>query len=130
MSTIYADAEEFGTIFSQLLEEIQTADPRGLKSITDSRMVVLFKVTEPDVDVWIDGRSTPVAVSYGEQNLKPTLTGSMTGVTLHEILLGTLPLGKAVSSKRLKVKGSIFKAFKLQDLFHQCQARYPQLVAG
>ena len=87
-----------------------------------------FQLTDPETRLWVDGRSNPVRAFSGEQALKPTLTATMSGDTLHELLLGTLPLGKAISGGHLRVKGSIFKAIKLEELFHHCQAQYPQLA--
>ena len=72
-------------------------------------MVVKFEMTDPTIDMWVDGRKTPVRDHVRPQNLKPNLTLKMTGETLHEILLGTLPLSKAIRSKaqgeRINVQG-------------------------
>lgn len=128
MTQIYRDAAQVQEFFTRLFNDVQTADPHGMDSITKSKMVILFRLTDPDVDMWVDGRSKPVIAHFGEQNLKPTITASLSGNALHEILLGSLPLGKAVSGKQLKFKGSLFKMMRLEDLLHQCQHRYPQLA--
>ena len=99
-----------------------------METFKKSHMVVKFEMTDPQIDMWVDGRNDPVATAFGEQNLKANLTLKMTGNTLHEILLGTLPLTKAMSSRKLKVGGSMFKALKLEGLFHSYQAVYPQIA--
>jgi putative sterol carrier protein len=47
---------------------------------------------------------------------------------MHELLLGTLPLGKAMMFRKLKVSGSKSRALKLEPLLHACQAVYPRIV--
>jgi hypothetical protein len=48
---------------------------------------------------------------------------------MHELLLGTLPLGRAILFRNLKVQGSKSKAMKIESLLHTMQAVYPSLVA-
>ena len=47
---------------------------------------------------------------------------------MHELLLGTLPLGKAVLFRKLKVSGSRSGALKREPLLHACTAVYPGIV--
>lgn len=129
MSQIYESAEQFESIFTELFRRIDTADEGGFDDLVSRRMSVRFRVTEPDVEMVVDGSSAPVITSFGPSDQKTTLTVDLTADTLHELLLGTLPLGKALSSRRLGVKGSKLKAMRLQNLFHTFQAVYPELVA-
>jgi putative sterol carrier protein len=48
---------------------------------------------------------------------------------MHELLLGTLPLGKALLFRKLKVSGSKSQAMKLESLLHACQSVYPDIAA-
>jgi putative sterol carrier protein len=128
MTTIYPSSEAFEDLFTRLFEEIATSDPTGMDPLVKKKMVIRFRVTEPDVDMWVDGRSKPVRTSFQDLGTKATLTADLTGDTLHELLLGTLPLGKALSGRRLKVKGSMFKARRLESLLHACQSTYPAMA--
>jgi hypothetical protein len=56
--------------------------------------------------------------------VKATLTAD----SMHELLLGTLPLGKAVLFRKLKVSGSRSGALRLEPLLHACQAVYAGIV--
>jgi putative sterol carrier protein len=49
---------------------------------------------------------------------------------MHELLLGSLPLGKAILFRKLKVSGSKSKAMALEPLLHSCQAVYPDIAAN
>jgi putative sterol carrier protein len=128
MNQVYDSSADFEALFARLFADIEESDPSGMDPLTKKRMIIRFQVSEPDADMWVDGRTKPVNVTFGTLDAKATLTAVLTGDTLHELLLGTLPLGKAVSGKRLKVKGSMFKARRLESLLHACQAAYPSLA--
>lgn len=129
MSTIFANADQIHAVFTRMFDEINAGDPHALAKLERKKMVVCFNLTDPETQLWVDGRRSPVEPTFGTQDLRASLTVTTTGDDLHEVLLGTLPLGKAVSSRRLKPSGSIFKAMQLEDLLHQCQKYYPGVAA-
>lgn len=129
MPQVYETAEQFESVFTELYTRIETAGEGGFDDLVKRRMVVRFLVTEPEVAMVVDGTSAPATMSFGRSDVKATLTVDLTANSLHELLLGTLPLGKALSGKRLRVKGSKFKAMRLQHLFHAFQSAYPALAA-
>ena len=45
------------------------------------------------------------------------------------LLLGALPLGRALLFRKLKVSGSKSQAMKLESLVHACQSAYPDIAA-
>ena len=122
---LYQDAEQLDDIFVRMFNQINQEEPHALDKVAKSKMVIKFQISDPVVDLWVDGRSKPVTASSGNMDVKPTLTVICDGDSLHELLLGTLPISKGISSKRLKVKGSLLKAIRLEDLLHHCQRRYP-----
>ena len=126
MSRIYDQAADFEALFSRLFSEIEQDD--RLDELVEQQMVIRFRIREPEVELWIDGRSTPVKASFGSEELTATLTVDLTGNSLHELLLGTLPLGKAMLFRKLKVDGSKSKAMKLEPVLHAMQAAYPALA--
>lgn len=128
MTRIFRDAARFEELFTRLFTQIAADDPHGMDPLVSSRMVICFAVREPDIEMWVDGREAPVETTFGPSGLDATLTAQLTGDTLHELLLGTLPLGKALRRRKLKVEGSKLKAMKLESLLHACQAGYPALA--
>lgn len=128
MTRIYNDAAQFEALFTRLFAEIAAKGPASMNALVRRRMVICFAVREPEVEMWVDGRDIPVQATFGHSDLPATLTAELTGDTLHELLLGTLPLGKALRRRKLKVEGSIFQAMKLESLLHACQADYPALA--
>jgi len=129
MSQTYRNASEFEALFGQLFERIESDDPDGMDDLVEQEMVIRFRITKPDVELWIDGRSKPVQTTFGGPlDLDATLTAELTADSLHELLLGTLMLSTALLFRKLKVKGSKSRAMKLESLLHAMQAVYPDLV--
>lgn len=128
MGSVFADSAGFEALFTRLFDEIGDADSDLLAPLVESQMVVRFLVHEPTSEMWVDGREAPVTATFGPSDLDATLTAKVSGNHLHEILLGTLPLGRELLFRRLKVDGSKRKAMKLESLLHALQARYPDLV--
>lgn len=128
MGKIYRDAEQFENLFRRLFTEIKHDNADLMAPLVQSRMIVCFEIHDPDVTMWVDGRSAPVQTSFGASELDATLVARVSGDHFHEILLGTLPLGRALWQRKLKVKGSKLKAKKLESLLHACQADYPDLA--
>lgn len=126
---VYDSAAQFEQVFTELFDQVASRASGDLDGLVQRRMVVQFRVREPEVELWVDGRQTPPAMSFAPAPVKPTLALDLTADTLHELLLGTLPLGRALRSRRLRVKGSKLKAMQLEDLFHAFQAVYPALAA-
>jgi putative sterol carrier protein len=127
VSQIYRDTPQFESLYTQMFDQIATDDPDGMDPLVEQQMVIRFRLRQPDVELWVDGRDKPVQTSFGPQPLKASLTATLSGNTMHELLLGTLPLGRAMLFRKLKVQGSKSAAMKLESLLHACQAVYPSL---
>jgi len=128
MSQVYADVAEFEALFTAMFEQIDADDPDGMDELVELEMVIRFRLRRPDAELWVDGRSKPVQTSFGASELDATLTADLTGDSMHELLLGTLPLGRAIMFRKLKVQGAKSKAIKLESLLHAMQAVYPELA--
>jgi putative sterol carrier protein len=128
MSQIYAHGAAFEALFTRMFDQIGTDDPDGMDELVEQEMVIRFRLRHPDVELWIDGRSKPVQTSFGAQDFDATLTADLTGNSMHALLLGTLPLGRAMLFRKLKVQGSKLKAMRLESLLHAMQAVYPGLA--
>ena len=127
MGKVYVHAQEFQDLFEQLFDEIANDD--AMSTLVDQEMVIRFRLRDPDVDLWVDGTAMPVTTSFAPLDLEPTLVARLTTDSLHELLLGTLPLGRALLLRKLKVDGAKSKAMKLEPLLHAMQRTYPDLAA-
>jgi putative sterol carrier protein len=122
----FADAEQLRAVFSEMFDEV--ADDEGMDGLVAQQMVINFRLHDPSADIWVDGRTSPVATTFEPIGVEATLTADLSADSMHELLLGTLPLGKAMMFRKLKVSGSKSRALKLEPLLHACQAVYPRIV--
>jgi putative sterol carrier protein len=128
MSQTYENAVDFEALYMRMFDRIATDDPDGMDPLVEQQMVIRFKLSKPDAEMWVDGRTKPVQTSFGSQPLEASFTALLSGDTLHKLLLGSLPLGRALLFRQLKVEGSKAAAMKLESLLHACQAVYPVLA--
>jgi putative sterol carrier protein len=122
----YVDAEQLRAVFSEMFEKV--ADDAGMDGLVEQQMVINFRLHDPSADIWVDGRARPVATTFEPIGVDATLTAELSADSMHELLLGTLPLGRAMMFRKLKVSGSKSRALTLEPLLHACQAVYPGIV--
>jgi hypothetical protein len=125
---VYADAESLYASLRRLFDQIQVEDPAAADAILASRLVIGLHCTAPSAQLTIDGRRRPVQTTFGPSSLRPTLHIELATGTLHQILLGELSLTAALGSGQLKVRGPVWKAMALADLFRRGQKIYPALL--
>jgi len=124
---IYPDAVLLREVYTTMFASI--ADDDSLDELVALRMVINFRLKDPEADIWVDGRSRPVGTTFAPIGAAATLTARLSADSMHNLLLGTLPLGKAVLLRKLRVSGSKSKAMQLEPLLHACQAVYPSIAA-
>jgi hypothetical protein len=127
-SPFFSTAEQLYTCAQALFERVQQADPAATAQITNGRLVICLRCTEPTAEITVNGRQRPLQLIYGPSNIRPELDVELTGDNLHQILLGQLTLKKAVATRLLKVKGPVWKVAALYDLFARGQTLYPQIL--
>ena len=129
MGRHYADAEHLETVYTTMFEAV--ADDDSMGSLVDSQMVINFRLNDPNADIWVDGRTRPVVTTFAPiDGVDASLTAKLSADSMHDLLLGTLPLGRALLFRKLKVSGSKSKAMALEPLLHACQAVYPEIAPG
>lgn len=127
MARTYADGALLREVYSSMFAEI--ADDESMNELVELQMVINFRLHDPGADIWVDGRARPVDTTFGPIGVDATLTARLSADSMHKLLLGTLPLGKALLFRKLKVSGSKSKAMQLEPLLHACQSVYPGIAA-
>lgn len=125
----FADSEQFYACTRALFARIEGADPGAADAILASRLVICLRTTAPAAELTINGRQHPVQTTFGPSRLRPTLDIELAADTLHRILLGEQSMKKALANGQLKVRGPVWKAMALADLFRRGQALYPQVLS-
>ena len=126
--SVYDSSDQLYSVMQTLVAQMLAENPQAGDSMINAKLSVRIRTTEPTAVLFIDGTKRPLELIYGSTPSKPKLDIEASTDTLHEILLGDLPLMKAIGSKKLRVKGPIFKAKALADLFHHMQKLYPKLA--
>ena len=126
MSRIYADADQLIDVYGTMFERV--AEDDSIDDLVEQQMVINFRLNDPTADIWVDGRSRPVVTTFEPIDVDATLTANLSADSMHQLLLGTLPLGRALLFRKLKVSGSKSQAMKLESLLHACQAVYPSIA--
>jgi putative sterol carrier protein len=122
----FTDAEQLRAVFSEMFDDV--ADDDRMSGLVEQQMVINFRLRDPSADIWVDGRTRPVATTFEPIGVDATLTAELSADSMHELLLGSLPLGRALMFRKLKVSGATSRAVKLEPLLHACQAVYPGIV--
>lgn len=126
MGRTFTDAEQLRAVFSEMFDDV--ADDDRMSGLVEQQMVINFRLRDPSADIWVDGRTRPVATTFEPIGVDATLTAELSADSMHELLLGSLPLGRALMFRKLKVSGATSRAVKLEPLLHACQAVYPGIV--
>lgn len=124
----YRDSEQLYASFKALFLCMEASYPRVHDAIRSARLVIRFRLSQPTAEIHIDGRQNPVRAAFGPREVRPDLDIELAADTLHRILLGELTLTKALSSGQMKVRGPIFRALTLGDLFATGQRCYPGVL--
>ena len=127
MSRIYADADQLIDVYGAMFERV--AEDDSIDDLVEQQMVINFRLNDPTADIWVDGRSRPVVTTFEPIDVDATLTADLSADSMHELLLGALPLGRALLFRKLRVSGSKSQAMKLESLLHACQSAYPDIAA-
>lgn len=125
---VYESSDQLIGVLKSLFQQIGQADPSAAGSVSSSKMIYRISFTDPAAELTVNARVLPIAFTYGNSSLRPDLNVQMSADTFHEIMLGVLPLRKAVGRGRLKVKGPIYKSFALAEIFQNGQAAYRRVL--
>jgi putative sterol carrier protein len=124
----YSDSEQFVSTLELLFGRVQQTYPKAAEDLEQSKLILMFRCSEPAADILINGRRHPASVTFGDNRIRPEVEVGLTANTLHEILLGDLKLSKALASRALKIKGPARKTLAVTGLFHECQKLYPMIL--
>jgi hypothetical protein len=124
----YADSKVLDAVLQDLFTRT-LADPAGLKELTGSNMRFRLDISNPSAVISADCRARPPVIFYGPQDGKVDLAINTPADLLHKVLLKEVRLRDAFFGGQMKVDGSIFRAKRLEGLFHVFQALYPQVLA-
>jgi len=128
--SIYADDAQLYTCLQSLFSTIEDTDPKATATLLKASLAITFLCSMPAASVTIDARRSPVKYLYGVGNHASTIEVGLNADTLHCLLLGEIRLSKAIGSEYVKLKGPVWKALALGEIFQHAQAIYPGVLAN
>ena len=125
--TVFTSSDHLYASLKELFNQVGQ-DPQSADAVAATGMIFRLRLTSPEAEVTLNSRKNPVKILYGRNTLIPDLVVEMEADTLHQILLGELPLGKALANGKLKVRGPFWNVKDLEAVFHSCQKIYPAMA--
>ncbi|MEZ4515843.1 MAG: SCP2 sterol-binding domain-containing protein [Chloroflexota bacterium] len=116
------------SVFQELFDQIQATDHLATDNLIKSGLVIRFECRQPRAEVSFDASRAPLKIEYGPSQIQPQITVILAADTLHCILLGDLGIRNSLGRGLLELKGPIWKAMSLGDLFRQTQDIYPVVL--
>ncbi len=128
MPAPYRDSAHLYAVLRRLFRDLQDRNSNALHTLERSRLVICLNITAPQATILIDGRARPAQVYYGqEKKVRPDLDVRLPAEVLHRILLDELSLKEALARRQVRVRGPIWKATALGDIFTQGRKLYPAI---
>jgi hypothetical protein len=124
----YTDANQIYTILQALFEQLRHATPNPVDALATTRLSIRLILTEPDAQVMINGKKRPVEIRYGPTKGRVDLEIGMTAEQLHLILLDEYSIKSGFANGDLKVRGQVWKALSLADIFIKGRSHYPEVL--
>lgn len=121
---VFESPAQLETAAYHLFERLKEEHAQATNRVVGARLLVLLKSTDPDAQVWLDGRRPPLEIGFGPARMRPDLEVALKGDTLHEILSGDLSLLSAFKGGQVQVYGPIWRAAVLGELFDRAQDVY------
>lgn len=116
------------SVFRDLFDRIQAANPSAAEDMTKSELVISFQCSNPEAQVTFDARRAPLTIDYGASAIAPQVTIGLSADVMHCILLGDLGIRKAMGRGLLDLQGPIWKVTALSDIFNMSRDLYPALL--
>ena len=125
---IYQSSEQLYTCAEAFFNRLRVSYPQAEDAVKKAKTLIHISCTGPDMEFLVNGRRDPVEIVYGPSKIRPEVSVEMTSDILHQILTGELSLPKAAATRKLKVKGPVWKTFPLAELFERGQEVYPDIL--
>jgi hypothetical protein len=128
----FKDQKEMYAIQRAFFDRV-ARDPGIGPQLQKSRLIVRFKVHDPDGTITINCRDVPEEgkyfdTSFGETDLRPDLTLLLSADLCHEMWQGRANILTAVLGGKARAEGDISQAMKFIPLLQPVVEIYPQVL--
>jgi len=126
--SIFENSDQLYNVLKLTFSRLHQKYPQAARKVTRSRLLLRMRTSSPYTETNINGRHNPVEVTYGPSNQRADIELDLPAGMLHQILMGELSLKTAYASGKIKLRGPLWRALILADIFHYSQAVYPQVL--
>ncbi|MEI2731484.1 MAG: hypothetical protein V9G08_05685 [Dermatophilaceae bacterium] len=121
----FVTKDQAATVFSRLFE-ILLEDPTFASTFQSEGLSVLFRHSDPELTVFVDGSG----VYVDQTPHQPSLTIAMSCATADALWSGRLLMPIALATRKIRIKGSVAKVIEFVPLLQPAFDRYPAIVAA
>jgi putative sterol carrier protein len=120
----FKDADEVYATIGKLFQDLAVDDELGPK-FRKANTIVRYEFSDPDSVVTVRlQEDQPGDVDFGESQMEPDVTMSMSADTAHRFWLGQVNITVALARGEIKAKGPVAKILKLVPLAKPVFPRY------
>jgi putative sterol carrier protein len=120
----FNDADEVYATIGKLFQDLAVDDELGPK-FRKANTIVRYEFSDPDSVVTVRlQEDQPGDVDFGESQMEPDVTMSMSADTAHRFWLGQVNVTVALARGEIKAKGPVAKILKLVPLAKPVFPRY------
>jgi putative sterol carrier protein len=120
----FNDADEVYATIGKLFQDLAVDDELGPK-FRKANTIVRYEFSDPDSVVTVRlQEDQPGDVDFGESQMEPDVTMSMSADTAHRFWLGQVNVTVALARGEIKAKGPVAKILKLVPLAKPVFSRY------
>jgi len=121
---VFADAEELYATLGKLFTDL-AADEELSARFRQANTIVRYQHSDPDSAITVRLQpGEPVQVDFGESELEPQVTMTMSADTAHHFWLGQVNVTVALARGEIKATGPVAKILKLVPLTKPVFPRY------
>jgi putative sterol carrier protein len=124
---LFESGEQFGKVLGGFFEKVADV-PEVAGKLLESKLVIRFSYTDPDVVLVVDCSGPRVAVRVGDTTCKAEVEMSMSADIAHKFWFGKVNLMAALTRKQMVAKGPIPKILKLLPAIKPTYDMYPKYL--
>lgn len=125
---VFENSDQLYNVLRITFSRLHDRYPEAGNKVSRSRLLLRMRTSSPVTETNINGRSNPVEITYGPSTQRADIELEIPAEMLHQILIGQISLKKAYGSGKIKLRGPLWRALVLGDIFQYSQAVYPQVL--
>jgi putative sterol carrier protein len=121
----FSSSQELTQMLQRVFDRL-AKDPQAVKTLADAKLIFRMQTHDPAAVMLLNARKNPPVLSYTANSLVPDLEIQLSADTLDKILRREMRVRAAIATGQLKVKGPVWKAMVLQELFDRARDIYQE----